>query len=469
MYLSNKTNYEKFIFLRKEYSEFIFESFDYSFKDDGLHIVFEFSVDQKHHFSPSLLYPYNSHFTPKLKIEIEELNTLIFNMGMIELISYWKAICPKKIIVKPYKLTQSQIEFWKKIYYHGLGEFFYLNSIKTNIEDFVEISPEAENLAPKVEFIMSETEMIPIGGGKDSVVSLELIKGMKKDAVPLIMNPRGASLNSAYAAGYKDEDIIFIYRKIDKHLLELNSQGYLNGHTPFSAMLAFSGLIAGKLCNIPNMALSNESSANESTIAGEDINHQYSKTIEFESDFRNYVKENISEIFNYYSLLRPLSELQIAALFSLESKYNRVFRSCNVGSKTDSWCGKCPKCLFTFIMMSPFLTISELEQIFGKNLFQDKELLEYFKELSGISENKPFECVGTVDEVNIALAYTAQFVYKKDKIPYLLDYYLKTDKFKTFKNIDLNKALEQFDNEHFLNNSNFNFIKERLQWASSKR
>jgi hypothetical protein len=208
--------------------------------------------------------------------------------------------------------------------------------------------------------------------------------------------------------------------------------------------------------------LSNESSANESTIAGSNVNHQYSKSYEFESDFRNYVRKYISRDLNYFSFLRPLNELQIAALFSKFSKYFPVFRSCNVGSKKDEWCGKCPKCLFTNIILSPFLTETELHLIFGKNLLADKALLPIFEELIGIGTTKPFECVGTLDDVNAALVLTTA-KHQESKLPFLLEYYLKTAAFASNKNLNTNKLLTEINSEHFLSSSFFSILKSKLK------
>ena len=220
------------------------------------------------------------------------------------------------------------------------------------------------------------------------------------------------------------DEVLVIRRKIDSTLLDLNAQGYLNGHTPFSAMLAFYTRLASALSVIPNVALSNENSANESTVPGTSVNHQYSKSLEFEDDFRTYVNEelrikNEESSFNYFSFLRPLSELQIAMLFSRFTAYHDVFRSCNVGSKQDIWCGHCAKCLFAYIILSPFIDPVRLNHIFGKPMLDDLTLELEFRQLIGEAETKPFECVGTVSEVRQALAMAIERWYPK-KLPALL-------------------------------------------------
>lgn len=178
-----------------------------------------------------------------------------------------------------------------------------------------------------------------------------------------------------------------------------------------------------------------------------DINHQYSKSIAFEKDFRDYVYNYINEDINYYSFLRPLSELQIALLFSQFSAYFPVFKSCNVGSKTDIWCCNCSKCLFTFIILSPFLSPTVLKTIFSVNLFDKENLIPTLQELIGETEAKPFECVGTIEEVCIALCESIQ-QYKT--LPPLLHYFKNTSHYQTFKNISIQDVLATSELNHFL-------------------
>ncbi len=169
-------------------------------------------------------------------------------------------------------------------------------------------------------------------------------------------------------------------------------------------MLAFVSILMSALTGCKDIALSNENSANESTVLGQDINHQYSKSLEFENDFRAYVKAYLGESFNYFSFLRPLNELQIAQQFSFFPQYHKVFRSCNVGSKTDSWCCACAKCLFAYTILSPFLPPEKLQEYFGTNILDEEKLKDCLRALLGLEEVKPFECVGTVEEMNVALA-----------------------------------------------------------------
>ena len=395
--MKRSDNQYKFDALRQQFSTFTFESQEIELKDGTLHLAFSFNLDGKYHFTPTLTIPARSFYHWDMFPE-EQLQTLAFHIGMIELVSYWKIACPKKVIVKPFSLTERQKSFWKKLYYNGLGEFFYLNTIICSEADFMIIeTPEGKPFA-KVDLPLQEKAIIPVGGGKDSVVTLELLRN-ELPCTPLIVNPRGATLGCVETAGYADGAFMVANRTLDPVMLQLNKEGYLNGHTPFSAMLAFVTLLVGFGSGSRYIALSNESSANESTVPGTNINHQYSKSVEFERDFREYVEENINADIQYFSFLRPLSEMQIAYFFAQFKAYHKVFRSCNAGSKTDSWCGNCPKCLFTWLILSPFISREKLTEIFGKDLMADMNLRPIFEELNGTSAVKPFECVGTVEEV----------------------------------------------------------------------
>ena len=360
-------------------------------------MTFHFSLDERYYFHPTMTIPARPFYHWE-SIPMEQLESLAFHIGMVELVSYWKLACPKTIVVKPFALKLCQKKWWRHLYYNGLGEFRYLNGIDCSEHDFLKIESGTDRDFTSVDVPLDEKTLIPVGGGKDSVVTLECLRN-EMPVIPLILNPRGATVSCVAAAGYAMDDVAVINRTLDPTMLRLNNEGFLNGHTPFSALLAFLTLMIGVGTGSKYIALSNESSANESTVPGTDINHQYSKSIEFERDFREYVSLHLNETIQYFSFLRPLNEMQIASLFSECEAYHEVFRSCNAGSKTDSWCGKCPKCLFTWIILSPFLSRKRLTQIFGKDLWADPELKPIFEELNGTSAVKPFECVGTVEEV----------------------------------------------------------------------
>ena len=168
--------------------------------------------------------------------------------------------------------------------------------------------------------------------------------------------------------------------------------------------------------------LSNEASANEANVSGTNINHQYSKSIEFENDFREYASKFLCENGpSYFSLLRPLSEWQIVKAFVKTDKYFEVFKSCNVGSKQDIWCENCSKCLYVYIMLKAFLSDEDMDKIFKTEMLDNESLRDIFNGLVYPDWDKPFECVGTKDEINLSLNMIVDRINKENKeLPALL-------------------------------------------------
>lgn len=388
-----------YIELSKKYPIFYYDKFDISIHDDRLAITFDFN-NGEYFFKPSSYWLFNNVLNAR-KVNINELLPFVFNIGMIELISYWKATCSGLVNINPAFINNHQSQWWRNLYYNGLGEFFYKNNIDINIDEFIHFEIQNFDILPKqnLKYLQDKRVIVPIGGGKDSIITLELLKKSNFEVIPLIINPNAATLRIIDIAQIPRAHIIEIHRTIDPTLLDMNNKGFLNGHTPFSAMLAFYSMMSAYLIGAKYIALSNEFSANESTVIDSNINHQYSKTIKFESYFRYYSKMFLNDNIEYFSFIRPLHELQVAKLFSHYPQYFSAFRSCNVGSKDDKWCGNCPKCLFVALMLAPYINHQELENIFGRDIFSNMELRNTLDELLGLKMSKPFECIGTVDEV----------------------------------------------------------------------
>lgn len=433
---------------REMYKEFYYNSYLINQDEEAIHIEYEFEIPGLTKFNPKLKILKKNL---KLKnIETKYVQNMVFHIGLIELVSYWKSTCAPRVIIKCGYLNEEQIAWWKKLYFYGLGELFFTNNIETNIEEFMQITCLEKENKLEYEEIQEQSEgyIIPIGGGKDSVVTLETLKVDRKKDYCLIINPKPVTLECAKIAGFENENIIEVYRTIDKNLIDLNQKGFINGHTPFSAMLAYVSYFIAYLLSKKYIALSNENSANESNVLGKKINHQYSKSFEFECDFEKYANKYLKAPVKYFSFLRPLNELQIAKIFSRQEKYHLVFKSCNVGSKGKEWkwCCNCAKCLFAYTILSPYLYEEKLVKIFGEDMFENKELLKTFLELTGNGETKPFDCVGTFEEVNFAISKTIENLEnKKEQLPYLLKYYKENYNLVDTKN-DITKRYNEENN-----------------------
>ena len=451
----------EFVKFRDEYKVFYYNSYSLTEDDEAIYLEFDFEIPGLSKFNPKhRILKKNMKFK---SIDTPQARNMAFNIGMIEIINYWKSACPPKIVVKCGYLDAEQIKFWKKIYFYGLGELFYTNNIKTTMEEFVSIETQQKVNENAYEIIKDDSEgyIVPIGGGKDSVVTLETLQINSASDYALIINPKPVTRKCAEIAGLDNDHIIEIYRTIDKRLIELNDKGFINGHTPFSAMLSFVSYFVAYLLSKKYIALSNENSANESNVVGEKINHQYSKSFEYECDFEKYSEKYLKAPVKYFSFLRPLNELQIAKIFSKHEKYHQTFKSCNVGSKGAEWkwCCDCAKCLFAYIILSPYLYREKLVKIFGEDLFEKKSLLKTFIELTGNGEVKPFDCVGTFEEVTFAVSKTISIIEANgEELPYLLKYFKSN-----YELADLNVDLtSEYNDENNLTEEQNNMLRKEV-------
>ena len=429
----------KFDKLRKQYPNFYYKKVDVEIDQNILTCIFTFSISNLVTFHPTiqLVVPNIEHLSK------DWIEYYAFHIGLVEIMSYVKCTCSPNIVIEAGYLSKEQMKWFQKLYYLGLGEFRYINQIDVSLEELFHISCTATKKELKSPTFYGSGNLIPIGGGKDSIVSLEILKSLKEYNHCFILNPKDVTIQCAKVAGYMDDHVIFAYRKMDPLLLKFNHDGYLNGHTPFSALLAFLTYFVSYLYGKQYILLSNESSANEATVLHTDINHQYSKSYQFEKDFNQYIQQYFQTDIQYFSFLRPLNELQIGRLFSHYLPYHFIFKSCNVGSKKEpwKWCCSCPKCLFVFCILSPFMEMEHLVSMFGENLFEKKELLNIFQQLLGYLDTKPFECVGTVEEVRFAVSFTIQ--HWRGPLPYLLQY------FKDHYPLEVNEEILQYYNlEH---------------------
>lgn len=382
--------------LRQEYPVFSFDGFSVDAEDGNLRVTYAFTQSEEIRFHPSWVFPvpYETWKNDRF------LQSLLFSLGLAELVSYWKACCSPVVEIRCGTLTEEQTRWWKKLWYHGLGEFFYRNGITADEESFVAVRSSGQVYRAEAQH-PSGGELICVGGGKDSCVTMALLRG--RGARLFCVNGSAAIFRTAEAAGYTRSDFDVFRRRLDCRIVELNAAGYLNGHTPFSSVLAFSALVDAYVRNLRYIVLSNESSANDVYVKGTEVNHQYSKSFAFENDFRRYVRRFLPCGIEYFSLLRPLNEWNIVKRFVREPAFLDAFRSCNLGAKDDCWCCACPKCLFTYILLSAFLDRDRVCRIFGKNLLDDPAMLPYLDGLVCEDFDKPFECIGTRQETAAAL------------------------------------------------------------------
>ena len=320
-------------------------------------------------------------------------------------VSYYKLKAPENIDAIALQLTTDAQKLIQDVYENGLGEFYARNEIKRfgKINYFFR---NTENVAPTN--AESSDALVLIGGGKDSLLSVNILDKLEFDYTPFAVNPKGPILSSIERM---DQTPLYVRRYLDKEMLRLNNEpGFFNGHVPSTAINSIIATLIAILYQKSDIVLSNERSASEGNLAfdGREVNHQHSKSLAFEKLFLRALNSVSGGSIAYYSLLRPFSELDIAARFSETTRFDGAFSSCNQNFKQDAngpalWCGNCPKCHFVSLIFAPFMSPSRLTSIVGVNVLDDPAKLPEMRELSGLAGHKPWECVGEILEAAAAL------------------------------------------------------------------
>lgn len=315
--------------------------------------------------------------------------------------SYYKIAAPKKVVLDPLKLADKALPWVTALFREGLGEFAYQNDLPHVLD--LDLVPGSFPLGVSPASLGGRP-LVPVGGGKDSIVTVEALKS--RSPVLFAVNPN-AIITSVMAVS--DLPVLTAKRVLDPQIRELNAAGGLNGHIPVTAINSLIAVATSVLHGLGPVVMSNESSASVPNLTwrGHDINHQWSKGLPAEVLLRDALEAHAGLCDAYFSLLRGLSELHIASVFARYTAYDHVVTSCNAAFKqrdaSARWCGHCPKCRFVFLAMAPFTGKPRLLDIFGTDLFEDETQLPGYRELMGIAAHKPFECVGEIEESQVAL------------------------------------------------------------------
>ncbi|MBX3724730.1 MAG: endonuclease domain-containing protein [Xanthomonadales bacterium] len=325
-------------------------------------------------------------------------------------VSYFKAAVPPVIEVHGAAPAPGLADLLESVYTDGLAEFAWRNGI--DLRGRVRF-PRGDQAGPAPALHLPRSSLVAIGGGKDSLVSIELLRAAG-EAMTLVHV--GDSPLIAAVAERTGLPVLNIHRSLAPELFEYNRRGALNGHIPVTAINSAVLVAAAVLYGHDAVVFSNEASASSATLQAGDrvVNHQWSKGIGFERAFAAEVRAGIAADLDYFSLLRPLTELAITRQFARLTRYHAHFSSCNrnfrlLGDKPrERWCGLCPKCHFVFLALAPFLPKPALVGIFGRNLLDDPALAGDFDALLEWQRHKPFECVGEAAESRAALATLAQ-------------------------------------------------------------
>lgn len=321
-------------------------------------------------------------------------------------VSYFKLAAPFDIDLPDCPLSANEQAFVTDVYENGMGEFYARNDLRRFGRLTVSAPHDETDARPAP--ALAERTLLPIGGGKDSLVSVGLLEAAGIEFTPFAVNPKGPILTSIARIGRAP---LYVERTLDSEMIRLSREpGYFNGHVPSTAINSMIAGLAALLFGFDRIVLSNERSASEGNVEfdGRQANHQYSKSLDFEARIRAVLAEATGGALDYFSILRPYSEARIAALFAATERFDHDFSSCNrnfrlAGHDGPLWCGECPKCHFVFLIFAPVMTKARLVGIFGRDLLANPTNVPAFRELTGLAGQKPWECVGEILEAAACL------------------------------------------------------------------
>ncbi len=384
----------------------------YRFDAENSEVSLDYAFDDAYRFCEKIKFHHAK--TDLTAEELAAVDNILFFLHIACGISYYKAFVPGSLVIETGKLNKEQAAFFDEFYLKGLGEFCWRNRLNLNQT----LKFPYDDTASRIEaspLRLPDITAVPIGGGKDSNVVLETLKAHGEKVV-CIAQGRPRPIRESIAVSGCDE--IEFTRTIAPELIALNNQpGVYNGHVPITGVYAFCLALCAVLYGYDKVAMGNERSANVGNLLRDDnfeVNHQWSKSLEFEKDFNTFAQKYLLKNFTYFSMLRPLSELDIAGRFAKLTKYHQVFTSCNKAFKLDKekrlerWCGDCDKCRFVFLALAPFMKKQALIDAVGKNILSDENQLGGFEELLGLANHKPFECVGELEECAVAFYLLSQ-------------------------------------------------------------
>ncbi len=385
---------------KSPYQTFNFDSWAMT----GNRLEFNYSFDDALHFTEVLEWPEGTVLP-----DSEVFNNVANLYHILAGTSYYKLYPTKELKLKNGNLDRAQADFFEDVYRQGFGEYLYVNQLNPNIIGrFVDVKEEVLPTATKYD---GKGAVVMVGGGKDSLVTIDLLKKGGKDFSTFRVNSSTWVDRQLEKIGAPNSTV---KRLLDSKLVRNEFQDSLNGHVPVTAMVSTAAVLDAVINGRSTIVASSEASSDIPNVeyAGMQINHQFSKSLELETKYANYLKEYVGSTFVYFSLLRPWTMLKIVEYFSnnIFDEYSGLWSSSNDNFKlgnnqtVPSWdVHYSPKTLSVFGLFAAFIKPEKLIPEMGGDYFEPDEFSKTWNELVGNVGVKPLECVADVDEMRLAI------------------------------------------------------------------
>ena len=190
-------------------------------------------------------------------------------------VSYYKAFAPRRIRCAAFLLEPATAAFFTDFYVKGLAEFAWRNGIDLAGLSF---ATEAVEAASALLLNLPRLTCVPVGGGKDSIVTIECLK---QAAEPLVLFELGDAAPIEATIAQAGLPAIRVTRRLDPALFALNEAGALNGHVPITGILSMLVLACAIIRGFDVIAMSNEHSASAPNLVaeGREVNHQVQQVV----------------------------------------------------------------------------------------------------------------------------------------------------------------------------------------------
>ncbi len=387
--------------------------------DSRGHVTLRYALDEDIFFVEELDLPVE--LAGSRAADPEHVQGLLSLLHWVAGVSYFKAALPPTLSCETGAPPPAVAELLEVLYSEGLAELAYTNSLQGLPRPRFSGGASSTRPDPAVATIAQPSTapaaspqrvLVPVGGGKDSAVALEIVRGAGCELSLFSIGDAAPIARTVAVAGLPR---LLATRRLDPGLRALNEAGAFNGHVPITAIVTCAALLTAALNGFDAVAMANERSASAGNVVwdGVEVNHQFSKGLRAERLLSAALAE-VAPGVRCFSVLRPASELAIARAFARMERYHGAFTSCNALFRLDpelrasSWCCDCPKCRFVFLALAPFCEPQHMREIFGRDLLDEDAQFEGFALLTATGGHKPFECVGEEQESLAAIRLLAR-------------------------------------------------------------
>ncbi|HEU4734400.1 MAG TPA: hypothetical protein VFT22_41200 [Kofleriaceae bacterium] len=309
-------------------------------------------------------------------------------------------------------LTAELIRVWRTVFHHVWAQWRYEHDLPAyDGPRFVD--PVSEQPAP-LRAPDGPVELLAFcGGGKDSLVALKLLEraGLPfgtlgySHSIYGAAEPQHALLDrvGAASARVRAERQWVIDDLLDAPVARLRPalgvKYILAAETPASVFAAVPLALAR---GYRGLVVAHEASANAGNLEwnGEIVNHQWGKGWDAEQLLDGYVQRALVANLRYFSVLQPVHDEVIFELLTRDAGLATLTHSCNLRKP---WCGACAKCAYVWLQFAAHLPPEVVEATFGTDLGEQAVNERWFREMLGLAEHTPFECVGSAPEARLAL------------------------------------------------------------------